>query len=100
VDKIRLSKKRWADQPDEVEQANPMCHFTMRAAGESKSVEIREADGHYYLTIGSIFGSETLRAGKMRDVLRVIDRVASLDEGQVLDLNRFTGVQMLQSVKV
>lgn len=97
-----MSEKRWTCQPDEVEQATPIARFTVRAAGESKIVEIREVavSGPYYMSVGNIFGQDTLRVDTLRSVLTLIDRLGKLEDGQQVNLSGFRGVRMLPSLKV
>lgn len=55
-------EKTWTDQPDEVLQADIVAHSI--AVGKTHHAEIRKRsdDGRYYLTIGTLFGSQTIVA--------------------------------------
>ena len=70
--------KTWTDQPAVVEQAEPVASIRV---GGARRVEIRaETAGSYLLTIGTLFGSQTLRCPDARAAFRMLGRAAELSE--------------------
>lgn len=71
-------KKTWSDQPDVVEDAEPMCSFTVSQPVGTAVVEIRRVDyqSYRYVTVGNLFGSETFRADDDYAVYALLDAIS------------------------
>jgi len=73
-----MYEKTWTDQPAAVLQAEPVASVRV---GGARRIEIRaESAGSYLLTIGTLFGSQTLRCPDARAAFRMLGRAAELSE--------------------
>jgi len=63
--------RTWNDQPAEVEDGLTVCRFY----ANSWTFEVRKAKGDvWYLTVGNLFGSQTLKCHAPEVVFDAIDR--------------------------
>ena len=67
----------WADQPREVVDLPVVCKFY----ASPRLIEVRKgAQGWYYVTIGNLFGSETIECASTDVAWEVVDLATSVDE--------------------
>jgi hypothetical protein len=67
-----MTDRSWRDQPKILEGAKVKTTFRL----SHQQVEIREAsDGTYYVTVGNLFGSQTLYVPDAAKVLDAIEHV-------------------------
>lgn len=66
-------EKRWVDQPDCVEGARVLLH---QYVGEAQSVEIRRKDDMYFLSVGNLFGSQTVLCPSSESTFECLDLVS------------------------
>lgn len=72
---MSLSQKEtagWTDAPEEVAQAEYLMHVNLPQA---VAAQVRKSATHWYLTIGTLFGSQSLRCETPELVLRSIERI-------------------------
>ena len=68
-------KKSWSDQPDVCRFAEKIFSCFINAAGST--FEVRKSnssfDNSYYLTIGNLFGSETVKVNSAEETFRLME---------------------------
>lgn len=72
-----MSEKRWSDQPDEVEHAAVLGTFHVNHREHAVLIELRVApNAHepkaWYLSAGTLFGSQTVKCETSAVVLNVL----------------------------
>lgn len=93
-----MYKKHWTDQPDAVTEAEPLSRFFL--SGPGQSVEVRQIgynDG-LFVTVGNLFGSQTIKVPDAKTAFRVVGAISALDSGQTLKISSFPGVEILEEV--
>lgn len=66
-------KKNWQDQPDVVTSMRPLAGtFTVSTVHGPKIVEVRESALGRFVSMGNLFGSETLRCPDDRSVYALL----------------------------
>ena len=82
--------KTWTDQPDEVAGTPILTSIYMTNIGQS--VEVRgDFERSRYITIGNLFGSQTVRAVGSDQVIKILGAIAKLTEGDTLKIEDFPG---------
>lgn len=67
-------EKSWTDQPDTVEESR----VVFKAYFNSRLVEVRDAGGGWYLvSVGNIFGSQTLSCASAAVTFQVLEKIAN-----------------------
>jgi hypothetical protein len=64
-------KKDWTDQPDEITHATKLLHIGLSGGKGSLAVYVT-TDNEYYVTLGDLFGSQTLMVDTAHNVLNLI----------------------------
>lgn len=74
-------EKTWTDQPDEVMAGHILCSFYLKEHG---GVEVRRDryTERLWLTMGNLFGSQTVRCRDALVVLEVIHRISECKPGK------------------
>lgn len=89
--------KHWTDQPDAVTEAEPLSRFFL--SGPGQSVEVRQIgfnDG-LFVTVGNLFGSQTIQVPDAKTAFQVIGAMADLENGQTIKISRFPGAEILDA---
>ena len=77
-----IHPKMWDDQPDAVMNGLPLGDFSIRGPETTLTVEVRRLDsGDFFLTAGTLFASQTIRA---RNFVGVLKTLSSLSSGESL----------------
>lgn len=75
----------WTDQPEFLEQGKSHFHGMF----DGRGVQIIEDDvGVFYVTIGNLFGSQTIQCGSCRDAFRAIQLVYNAREGETIAVEK------------
>lgn len=74
--------KTWKDQPDAVLTATPLASIYI----DGRIMEVRDEEDSLLLTVGSLFGSETLRFKDPRQLIKTIGLASNLKDGAMLNL--------------
>ena len=91
-----MTEKTWNDQPDACEQAVVLSDFSI---GDGYSVEVRKAQGVYYLTTGNLFGSQTLIATDADAMLSAIGKMASVTRTNGYSIEVPKGLALLSNAE-
>lgn len=69
--------RSWTDQPAELEEMPVRCTFQVRAGSNTLQAEVRGAGakGPFYITVGTLFGSETVKCRDIDTLFTTIDVV-------------------------
>jgi hypothetical protein len=72
-----MTTRNWTDQPVELEEADVMFCANI----DGRIVEVRAGDAWWYVTVGNLWGSETLRVGNAREAFRVLNQIVETPSG-------------------
>ena len=75
--------KSWDDQPDEIEGAEVVLR---NVRVQDRHVEIRSNGTLYWLTVGSLFGSQTVRCDSLETAIRALNGVGRVRKGKTARL--------------
>lgn len=68
-----MDNRNWLDQPREIEQAEVLLHtFIDIGPIKGHGIEIRKGPGAWYLTMGNLFGSQTVKCRDAEAVIRCL----------------------------
>lgn len=91
-----MSQKSWTDQPDVV--ATMPVAFSVFVESIGQSVEVRKGSaGEFTVTIGNLFGSQTILAPDVNSLLLLLGRTFGSKRGQTHTLPE--GCELLDSPK-
>jgi len=85
-------KRGWSSQPVEVEDHEILCDFFHKGLGQV--VEIRKG---YFVTVGNLFGSQTIKVPNADTALRIIDALSKLPEDGEIELKNFPGCEIIEA---
>lgn len=73
-----LRKKDWTDQPDELVGVKRIARFTIMAVQGIGALTacVYKQKCSYYLTIGNLFGSETIKTDDLEKVFFLVSRAS------------------------
>jgi len=74
--------KTWDDQPDEVLSAVQRLHFY----ANERIIEVRESRDCFLISVGNLFGSETVKAKSLNAMFAAVHLAATVKSGQHADL--------------
>jgi hypothetical protein len=93
-----MAKLEWKDQPLDITEPTTTLLATWFASPRTYSV-YRTDEGRYFLTMGNLFGSQTVATDSVDDVFKLIGEAAKVgDSDRQLDLP--TGVELLEAAQM
>ena len=72
-----MSGRSWSDQPAALEGAEIVFRSFLRFPGGGQSAEVRRAGERWFLSVGNLFGSQTLECSGPEAALRALTRALS-----------------------
>ena len=73
----------WTDQPEILEGTEVVARFSVR---DGDSAEFRKVDGTYYLTVGGLFGSQTIRCDDLEWGVKMLERIGKASSGNPINI--------------
>lgn len=86
-------KKTWSTQPDELVNVSIITSFY----SDGKHVEIRGSGcgNYYYLSVGNLFGQETVKIEGCKNVFIALNKVLNISGGKTISASSLDGVTLL-----
>ena len=84
-----MANTRWSDQPAILENAESIAVIGLRDAQQAQIMRVQDAAWiEFYVTIGNLFGSQTVRVRDLESAIKLIGEVSYLDENETLTKKR------------
>lgn len=87
--------KSWNDQPDMVQEAQVLCDVFLEK--RCATLQVRKLNSSYYVTVGTLFGSQTIEcpnADSVFSLIEIASRVKANDQPKDLP----SGFKLLANV--
>lgn len=67
---VTCKVRGWEDQPAELEAGERLADMWVSG---TRSCQVIKYEGHYYVSVGNLFGSQTVRAPSADEAFKIID---------------------------
>lgn len=71
--------KHWNDQPNELENSQLICDFYLN--NRHVALHVYKLENTFYVTIGNLFGSQTIKCPSVESVLTIIGIASKSKDG-------------------
>lgn len=86
-----MANTRWSDQPAVLADAESIAVIGLRNAQQAQIMRRQDVVWiHWYVTIGNLFGSQTVRVRDLEAAIKLVGEASYLDDEETLTKKRLT----------